>query len=198
MMPYFDTNHAAGALLFMVVLAWGALELAQYSTGQEGRKGATRIGPRSFWPAVWASAIAANVMLYLAPHIVPAAAIRPGAVAFAAGMTLLAVGIGLRAWAFKALGRYFTFTVMVSPDQPVITSGPYRLLRHPSYTGILLAGAGVGLASANWVGLTAMTLLPLAVILWRIPVEEHALLATLGDRYRCYAARHRRLVPLVW
>jgi protein-S-isoprenylcysteine O-methyltransferase Ste14 len=87
---------------------------------------------------------------------------------------------------------------MVSPDQPVITSGPYRLLRHPSYTGILLVGAGVGLASANWAGLAAMTLLPLAVILWRIPVEEHALLATLGDRYRCYAARHRRLVPLVW
>jgi isoprenylcysteine carboxyl methyltransferase (ICMT) family protein YpbQ len=143
---------------------------ARWPRGQEGRKGATRIGPRSFWPVTWACAIAANVMLYLAPHIVPAAAIRPGADAFAAGVALLAAGIGLRAWAFKTLGRYFTFTVMVSSDQPVITSGPYRLLRHPSYTGILLASAGVGPASANWVGLAAMTLLPLAVILWRIPV----------------------------
>jgi protein-S-isoprenylcysteine O-methyltransferase Ste14 len=62
----------------------------------------------------------------------------------------------------------------------------------------LLACAGIGLASANWVGLAGLALLPLVLILWRIHIEEHALLATLGDRYRCYAVQHRRLVPLVW
>lgn len=198
MKPYFDTNQAAGALLLIATAAWALMELAQYSQGRQARKGATRIGPRGFWPAVWAGTIAANVMLYLAPHIVAGAAIRPGAVAFAAGMAVLVAGIGLRAWSFQTLGRYFTFTVMVSSDQPVITSGPYRLLRHPSYTGLLLAYAGVGLASANWAGVAALTLLPLAVVLWRISVEEKALLGTLGDRYRSYAARHRRLIPLVW
>jgi protein-S-isoprenylcysteine O-methyltransferase Ste14 len=80
----------------------------------------------------------------------------------------------------------------------VVAKGPYRVLRHPSYTGLLLALAGVGLASANWVGLAGMALLPLTAILWRIHVEEGALMTTLGDRYRCYAAQHKRLVPLVW
>ena len=142
--------------------------------------------------------IATNVVLYLGPRIVPAAAIRPGAAAFAAGLVLLLAGIILRGWAFKTLGKYFTFTVMVSADQPVISAGPYRLLRHPSYTGLLLGCAGVGLASANWVALAGLTLLPLALLLWRIQVEENALLATLGEPYRRYAAQHKRLVPLVW
>jgi protein-S-isoprenylcysteine O-methyltransferase Ste14 len=142
--------------------------------------------------------IATNVVLYLAPHILPAATIRPGTVAFGGGLAILLAGIALRGWSFQALGEYFTFSVQVSSDQPVITDGPYRLLRHPSYTGILLICAGFGLASANWIGLAGLTLLPLAVILWRIHIEENALVATLGDRYRRYAAHHKRLVPLIW
>ena len=198
MKPYFDTNHLAGVLLLVVVLAWGAMELSQFSQGLEARKGATKIGGATSRAVFLACLIAASVFLHLAPRIVPAAAIRPGAVAFAAGMAILVTGLVLRGWSFKTLGEYFTFTVMVSSDQPVITAGPYRLLRHPSYTGILLACAGVGLASANWAGLAAMALLPLSVILWRIHIEENALMTTLGDRYRAYASHHKRLVPLFW
>jgi protein-S-isoprenylcysteine O-methyltransferase Ste14 len=142
--------------------------------------------------------VATNVVLYSAPHIVPAAAVRPGAVAFAIGLAMILAGLGLRGWAFLTLGGYFTFTVMVSPDQPVIATGPYRLLRHPSYTGLLLASAGVGVASANWVAVAALTLLPLALLIRRIHVEENALLATLDGPYRAYASQHKRLVPLVW
>ncbi len=198
MKPYFDTNHLAGVLLLVVVLAWGAMELSQFSQGLEARKGATKIGGPAPRVVFWACLIAANVFLYLAPHIVPAAAIRPGAAAFAAGMVILVAGLVLRGWSFKTLGKYFTFTVMVSADQPVVTAGPYRLLRHPSYTGLLLACIGVGLTSANWAGLAVLALLPLAVILWRIHIEENALLTTLGDRYRGYASQHKRLVPLIW
>jgi protein-S-isoprenylcysteine O-methyltransferase Ste14 len=104
----------------------------------------------------------------------------------------------LRGWSIKTLGAYFTASVKVSTDQPVITAGPYRMLRHPSYTGLLLIVTGIGLASANWVGLAGMALLTLAGLLWRIHAEERALLTTLGDPYRAYAARHKRLVPLVW
>ena len=198
MKPYFDTNHIAGPLLLIVTMAWGAMEVSQFSQGLEASKGATKIGGATSRAVFLACLIAASVFLYLAPRIVPAAAIRPGAVAFAAGMAILVAGLVLRGWSFKTLGEYFTFTVMVSSDQPVITAGPYRLLRHPSYTGILLACAGVGLASANWAGLAAMVLLPLAVILWRIHIEENALMTTLGDRYRAYALHHKRLIPLIW
>jgi protein-S-isoprenylcysteine O-methyltransferase Ste14 len=61
-----------------------------------------------------------------------------------------------------------------------------------------MACAGVGLTSANWAGLAVMALLPLAVILRRIHIEEDALPATPGDRYRAFAAHHKHLVPLVW
>jgi protein-S-isoprenylcysteine O-methyltransferase Ste14 len=198
MKPYFDTNHVAGPLLLIVVMAWGAMELGQRSQGLGGRKGATKVGGATSRVIFWACLIAATAFLYLAPRLVPGAAIRPGAVAFAAGLVILVAGLVLRGWSFKALGEYFTHTVMVSSDQPVVTTGPYRLLRHPGYAGFLLACIGVGLASANGAGLAAMALLLVAVILWRIHVEENALLTTLGDRYRGYAARHKRLVPLVW
>lgn len=107
-------------------------------------------------------------MVNLAPHVVPDATIRPGAVAFAVGMVVLLAGLVLRGWSFKALAVYFTHTVMVSTDQPVIAAGPYRLLRHPSCTGVLLAGLGVGLASANWAGLAGLMVLMVAPLLWRI------------------------------
>jgi protein-S-isoprenylcysteine O-methyltransferase Ste14 len=80
----------------------------------------------------------------------------------------------------------------------VIVTGPYRVLRHPSYAGILLAVIGVGLASANWADLLCGLFLVITPLLWRIHVEEKALKATVGDRYRTYAAQHKRLVPLVW
>jgi protein-S-isoprenylcysteine O-methyltransferase Ste14 len=198
MKPYFDTNHVAGLLLLIVTMGWGAMELAQLSQEMDARKGATKVGGAASRVIFWAGISAASIFVYFAPRIMPAAAIRPGAVAFAAGMVILLAGLALRGWSFKTLGTYFTHTVMVSSDQPVISAGPYRLLRHPSYTGALMACAGVGLASANWAGLAVMTLLPLGVLLRRIHIEEDALLATLGDRYRAYASDHKRLVPLVW
>jgi protein-S-isoprenylcysteine O-methyltransferase Ste14 len=195
MKPYFDTNHVAGVLMLIVTLGWGTMELAKAATT---RQGATKIGGGGRRVVLLPTMAAATAMLYLAPHIAPAAAIRPGAAAFTAGLVILVAGLVLRGWSIRTLGDYFTGRVMVSADQPVITAGPYRVLRHPSYTGLLLACAGVGLASANWAGLAAMAILPLAFVLWRIHAEETALLATLGDRYRGYASHHKRLVPLIW
>jgi protein-S-isoprenylcysteine O-methyltransferase Ste14 len=198
--PYFDTS-SAGILLLLVVLAWALLEFVKFLTvqeAQEWRAGATRSRAPGFWLASAGCVIAWETWLYLAPAIVPAAAIRPGALAFSAGLMFFLVGIGLRGWSFAALGRYSTYGIVVSPAQPVVATGPYRWLRHPSYTGGLLICSGAGLMSANWAGVAAMTLLPLAVIVWRIHLEEHALLTGLGERYRAYACDRKRLVPLIW
>jgi protein-S-isoprenylcysteine O-methyltransferase Ste14 len=195
MKPYFETSQVAGVLLLVATMAWGAMELAHISNTRQGATKASGGGRRL---AVVPVILAASVMLYVAPRIVPAATIRPGSVAFVAGMVLLLGGLVLRWWSIRTLGGYFTGAVMVSSDQPVIAAGPYRLLRHPSYTGLLLACAGTGLASANWVAAAVMVVLPLVAVLWRIHAEEGALLATLGDRYRAYAGQRKRLVPLVW
>jgi protein-S-isoprenylcysteine O-methyltransferase Ste14 len=196
MNAYFNTNHVAGLLFLVTISAWGTMELSQRSNVR--REGGTRIRGGLGRIAGLAFLIATVAVANLTPHVIPAAAIRPAAIAFAAGMVVLLAGLVLRGWSFMALGEYFTHTVMVSSDQPVITAGPYRVLRHPSYTGVILAGLGVGLASANWADLAGLMLLILTALLWRIRVEEKALMTTLGDRYGNYAAQHKRLVPLVW
>jgi protein-S-isoprenylcysteine O-methyltransferase Ste14 len=195
MRPYFDTNHLAGLLLLVVALAWGMMEIAR--AGQR-RDGATRAGGAGRVFAVLPALVAASVLLHVAPRLAPAATIRPGAAAFAVGMVILLAGLVLRGWSIMTLGEYFTGYVAVSADQPVVAAGPYRVLRHPSYTGLLLAFAGLGLAAANWVSLACVVILPLAALLWRIQSEERALLAMLGERYRGYAAQRKRLIPLVW
>ena len=193
---YFAANHLAGVLFLTTISAWGMMELSQRSQPQ--RQGVTRIGGVGSRLVGLAFVIAGAVVVNVTPHMVPAAAIRPGAVAFTVGLVILLAALVLRGWTFKTLGQYFTHTVMVSSDQPVIASGPYRVLRHPSYAAILLACIGIGLAAANWADLAALLLLSLTALLWRIHIEERALLATLGDRYRAYAAQHKRLVPLIW
>jgi protein-S-isoprenylcysteine O-methyltransferase Ste14 len=197
MMPYFN-EHPAGLAILVLVQAWGMMELGQHSNSMAARRGATRVRFGGWLRAVLTAVVGVGLALYGAPRVVPAAAIRPGAVAFGAGLALMVAGLVLRGWAIKTLGDYFTFTVIVSQDQPVIKAGPYRVLRHPGYTGILLACAGLGLASANWVGFAGALLVPLAFLLCRIHLEERALSTTLGERYRSYAAGHKRLVPLVW
>jgi protein-S-isoprenylcysteine O-methyltransferase Ste14 len=197
MYAYFDTNHVAGLLMMVTTMAWGMMELGQRS--QPRREGATKIGGAGSGRFVGLAILVSTALVVnLAPRVVPAAAIRPAPAAFAAGMVVLLAGLVLRGWSFKALGQYFTHTVMVSSDQQVIATGPYRVLRHPSYTAVIVAIIGIGLASANWAGLAGLILVTVTPLLVRIRAEESALMATLGDRYRVYAAQHKRLVPLVW
>lgn len=129
---------------------------------------------------------------------VPAADFGSRAVTAWIGLGILWCGIALRFWSFHTLGRYFTFTVQTSGDQPVITDGPYRFVRHPGYAAILLAVAGIGVVIGNWLSLLCLVVAFGAGLVYRIRVEERALLADLGDSYRNYAATHKRLVPFVW
>lgn len=200
MKPYFERPGAGGALL-VLTLCLVMLEFIEFLRVQEWRgtrQTATRVRRHTTWLVGAACLGAAETWLYLAPPIAPAATIRPGAVAFGAGMVLFAAGIALRGWSFKELGRCFSFAIVVSRDLPVISTGPYRLIRHPSYAGGLLICVGLGLTSANWISLAAMTLLPLTALVWLIRVEENALVTILQGRYRSYASHTKHLVPLLW
>jgi protein-S-isoprenylcysteine O-methyltransferase Ste14 len=194
---YFDTHHLAGVLFMVTVSAWGSMEAGQRS--QPPRQGAVKTGGTGSGRLVGLVILISSIVIVnLAPRVVPAATIRPGAVAFGAGLAVLLAGLVLRGWSFKTLGQYFTHTVMVSADQPVVASGPYRVVRHPGYTAIIAAAIGAGLASANWADLACLVLVTVTALVVRIHAEERALMAALGDRYRTYAAHHKRLVPLLW
>lgn len=87
----------------------------------------------------------------------------------------------------------------MTAGQTVIDRGPYRWVRHPSYTGLLLTLAGAGVAFGNWLSILALIILSALGLAIRIRVEERALLAALGEPYRAYAAHHRaRLIRGIW
>jgi protein-S-isoprenylcysteine O-methyltransferase Ste14 len=115
-----------------------------------------------------------------------------------AGSAVALVGIALRAWAVRTLGQYFTYVVKVSPDQKVVESGPYRLLRHPSYTGGALTGIGIGLSLRFGLAPLILGGAMLASYLIRIAVEERALADGIGEPYRAYMRRTKRLIPFIW
>jgi protein-S-isoprenylcysteine O-methyltransferase Ste14 len=116
----------------------------------------------------------------------------------AAGLVVIWLGLGIRVWAIAALGPAFRTTVEVDPGQAVVSSGPYRWVRHPSYSGLLMIVTGCGLAAGNWLALAVCALLPLPAVLRRIQVEEAELTRVLGDRYRAYKAHTKRLIPGLW
>jgi protein-S-isoprenylcysteine O-methyltransferase len=115
-----------------------------------------------------------------------------------AGVAVMVAGLALRLWSQAVLGRYYTSTLRHAADQPVLASGPYRLLRHPGYGGLLLAWLGAGLATANWAVALAIAVLMVVAYRYRIAAEEAMLLGAFGDRYKEYMARTWRLIPYVY
>jgi protein-S-isoprenylcysteine O-methyltransferase Ste14 len=87
--------------------------------------------------------------------------------------------------------------VRARKDQPVIRSGPYRLIRHPSYTAAMMMFIGIGFSLGNWVSLILLTISSVVVYAYRVKVEEHALLATIGEPYGTYMKECKRFVPYI-
>jgi protein-S-isoprenylcysteine O-methyltransferase Ste14 len=117
---------------------------------------------------------------------------------FGIGMALVLAGVALRSWSIASLGRYFRRKVTIEPGQTIVRRGPYRLLRHPSYAGLVLSLAGFGLMFGSWVGAAVALAVTLVGLIPRIRAEEDALRRTFGEQYEEYARSTRRLVPYVW
>jgi protein-S-isoprenylcysteine O-methyltransferase Ste14 len=113
-----------------------------------------------------------------------------------AGAVLFVVGFSLRLWAVFTLGRYYSHEVRILADHAVVNSGPYRLLRHPAYTGMIMAHLGVLVMFFNSVTLALFCCAFLPLIVLRIFVEERVLMSVNG--YAAFSAGRKRLVPFVW
>ena len=114
------------------------------------------------------------------------------------GLLVMTIGIVVRSTAIAQLGRFHTPNVAVLADHQVKVTGLYRYVRHPSYLGALIAFGGFGLALSNWLSLLLIVLVTPAIYLHRIREEEGALTAALGDDYRDYCRRTKRLIPGVY
>ncbi|MGP8069615.1 MAG: methyltransferase family protein [Candidatus Bathyarchaeia archaeon] len=117
---------------------------------------------------------------------------------FYVGIVLMVAGIVFRQWAIWVLGRFFSTRVRIVSDHRIVMEGPYRFLRHPSYTGVLMILLGLGLASRTWLGTIIILALFSLVIGYRMKVEENALKAEFGQEYLEYAKKTKRLFPFLF
>jgi len=129
-------------------------------------------------------------------HVTPSLALFKNL--YAVGVALFVIGLGLRWYAIIHLGRFFTVNVAIQNDHRVVSSGPYRLVRHPSYLGALLAFLGLGVCFINLISFAIIVVPITAAFIYRIRIEESALMESLGTNYREYAARTKRLIPFIY
>lgn len=141
-----------------------------------------------------AVAIAMNI-----PGVAPMFDVRRNFAAyFFIGIALVWAGMALRLWSIRTLGRYFSTQLVVQGEHQLITAGPYRFLRNPSYTGGLITMSGLGISLGNGISLAILLLTGLGVYVWRIRTEEKMLAGAFGERYQEYKKRTWALIPFVW
>ena len=189
-------RHGTAETVFIIaVLVWVVFE-AVMRTIQRLRT-TEPSDDRSYFvllPCIAGSVIAAEVLGRRGRLLWPGGLDWP----FVAGIVLIIAGIGLRAWSIASLGRFFQYQITVQPGHHVVTKGPYRYVRHPSYTGIALVLAGVALACDDVWALLVVAVLGGQGLYVRIRTEERQLTKALGDEYERFAAGRKRLVPGVW
>ena len=181
-----------GAFAYWVVpevIAWRVKRSTDFSNAWDQ-------GSLNVIVALWSIGITIDFALSL---LLPQAAISwKRAAIFSAGICLMMLGNALRWYSATVLGKYFTFDVAIHSGQVLVEAGPYRYIRHPSYSGALLTLLGFGLALGNWAGLAAILSCMGSAYAYRIPIEEATMASVLGEAYRQYMKRTWRLVPFLF
>jgi protein-S-isoprenylcysteine O-methyltransferase Ste14 len=113
------------------------------------------------------------------------------------GVVLFAAGGALRIWPVFVLGNRFSGLVAIQPGHTLVTSGVYRVIRHPSYLGLLINSLGWSLAFRSGVGILLTSLL-IPLLITRIDAEENLLRAEFGDAYDVYCSNTWRLIPGIY
>jgi len=192
-LPLIYHNGIAAGIFWSIFATWVVVELL----GNRWQAGKS-YDMRSLIVTLFVACVGFMVC-FLLPFFLPGATLGHAQFCFLGGMVLLILGIALRQYAVRTLGKYFTLTVSIQENHQIVEHGPYRWIRHPSYTGVLLAICGVGVILTNWASLLILVISLLASILYRIPIEERTLLASVGPAYEAYMQRTtKRLIPLVY
>ena len=198
MQPLFANQPVLLGVLVASLFIWRVMEaIVDIRTRNRLRAGARRQdrGSRVVLIGVLMLGILAGILLASKDPATAITSARP--FLFWLGILLIYAGIALRLYAIHVLGAFFTTVVAVAPEQTVIETGPYRLIRHPSYTGFLITLLGFGLCLTNWLSLLVIMACALIGFSYRIRVEEQVLQEQLGQRYQEYMRHTKRLIPFV-
>ncbi|PWB74126.1 isoprenylcysteine carboxylmethyltransferase family protein [candidate division GN15 bacterium] len=185
-----------GLTIIIVSLVWIISEILlarlKHSDPTSSRQDKSSL--RLMWTAV-VLGITAGVLL----AVYRAGTIHTGAVYFAfCGLALILIGLAIRWVAIMTLWKYFTVDVSIAEDHKLVTTGLYKYVRHPAYTGSLLSFLGLGLVFSNWLSLLVIVVPITTAFVHRIKVEEEALLSFFGEKYSKYSAGTKRLIPMIY
>ena len=183
-----------GYLLLIVVAIFPVSEIA-LSIVKRSRIRVAQSLDRGTLRLLWL-AIVVGIVLAIGAEWLPMGRFpwAPRATGFLA-LVLVLIGLFVRWTAILTLGRFFTVDVAVHSDHALVESGLYRFVRHPSYTGLLVAFLGVGVLFANWISMLGLLVPITLAVLNRVSKEELALVETLGPEYEAYRERTKRFIP---
>lgn len=181
--------------IFGLILALSELGLALF---KRANSDASRAVDRGSLRLLWLVILLSIGGAFAAVRLEPAFGFGPQPSILAGAIALFACGLSLRWFSILYLGKFFTVNVAIAEHHRLVDTGPYKYIRHPSYTGILMEFTAMGIAFCNWGSLAVMTVPTLVAFLWRIRIEEAALLRGLGSAYVDYVARTKRLVPSLY
>ena len=187
----------AGSLALVVVLAWPVAEMI-FGALRRARGEGVEVRDRGSLGRLWLVIGVANTLAAFAGRLAAFRMAGDVETRHWLALGLIVVGLVLRVVSIVVLGRFFTVNVALHEGQHVVRDGPYRWLRHPSYTGALVAFAGLGVLMGSWLSLVLIMGMIGAAFLHRVRIEEEALLSKLGDEYRAYSRQTRRLIPFVY
>jgi protein-S-isoprenylcysteine O-methyltransferase Ste14 len=162
------------------------------------RRGGDQVKDRGSLFLLWGTLIAAGILGARygdahTPNIFPGATwVRY------AGLAIMALGVAIRWTAVLSLGRAFSANVAIRAGQQLYTEGLYRLVRHPSYLGLLMILFAIGVHTHNWAGSAIIMIPSFAALSYRIHVEEEALRSAFGHTYDAYSRSTKRLFPGVY
>ncbi len=179
---------------FLLALTlWGAW-LAHWILSSQGRKPHVR-RESALSRALQTLPVTLGGLLVLVPDFgLPSLDDHVSARAPVAGLCLLVAGLLFTIWARQCLGDNWSADVAIREGHELVCSGPYRLVRHPIYTGGAIAVAGCVVVGAQWRGLVGFVLI-LATLIWKSRLEERWLSELFGDSYAAYRSKVPALVP---
>jgi protein-S-isoprenylcysteine O-methyltransferase len=180
----------------LIGIAFGASELALSLLRRAGSNASEK--DQHSLLLIWGVVAAAMLIGVALAYALPGWALPFRLAFYFAGMAIFLAGLALRWYAIRYLGRWFTVNVAIADDQPLIDTGPYARVRHPSYTGALMAFLGFALCLGNFAALMLIVLASVGVFSWRIHIEEKVLAQAFGQRWLDYSARTKRLIPGIY
>jgi protein-S-isoprenylcysteine O-methyltransferase Ste14 len=186
------------ALVFWAIYVWAFLP--EWKVVQRGREGVKRTDSKDsgslkvILGGMWLALLVAYPLAFVKTWAFPQRWQLP---LFVVGVLLIVLGSVLRRYCWRTLGEYFTGDVRATPGQKVIRSGPYRWVRHPSYTAGMMMFIGIGLALGSWPSFILLTIATIATYSYRVAVEERALLEAIGEPYSSYMKERKRFIPYI-